>query len=596
MPSRIGFHKLKRQWNALEKLPVFPRKWRFSLKFIFPILFALGLLMWIPAHYQRVSAERVFDGIAIPDADRDIGLCFNFSANPASNDYFIKIPYEIQNDGYYPIEDVTIDISIFLEFTTKSGADEDKTIFSKEKTIEKINPGKQIEDYFEYDFTNKGWDTENIYYLIQNADPSEEVKAYMDMTITFTLEGHSGYTIIYDDIDLTDDTDTEVPKESTSTDTPDTVKNEITCASLIIMMAYMSMVMAILHFRRKSVNHQGSQASHGRNVRSKIHFLSKFNVREFLAKPRTKLVLRQLTFLSLFTIIPMYLYMNSLYQQKSSVISEVSTGDYMQRYEFATWLSVIFLCVIYLMTLLPSLKPKTFKPYSVVRGINSLGISIFGLISLLLWANFTSIIAYRIENSATVIIDSTPSFTPYVLLAVIYVAIKLIDVAVLAGYKNSFKTLRSERKFEAKKRYKERVKTESKKSKNEGELRELVFTAIKELGVKASITQIKKYVKRMGKVPVTRNGIPLDLTYLESLINRLYLSKKHNNIFVLEPEAEQFLETRQQQRESQKQQEEEKEMKHQTQELLDNAPELTFCPHCEQYQIFENGRCPMCAQ
>jgi len=537
----------------------------------------LGLLMWIPSHYQRVSAERIFNGIAIPDSDRDIGLCFNFSANPASNDYFIEIPYEITNDGYYPIEDVCIDISIFLEFTTKSGTEEDKTIFSKEKVIEKINPGKQIEGYFEYDYTDKGWDTENIYYLLQNADSSEDIEAYMDMTITFTLEGHSGYTIIYDDIDLTDDTDAEVPKESTSTETPDTVKNEITLASLLVMMAYMSLVMAILHFRRKNISHRDSHESHGRNLRFKTPFQSNFNLREFLAKPRTKLVLRQLTFLSLFTIIPLYLYMNSLYQQKSSVIDEVSTGDYMQRYEFATWLSVIFLCVIYFMTLLPSLKPRTFKPYSVLRAVNSLGISMLGFISLLLWANFTSTIAYRVENSATVIIDTTPSFAPYFLLGLIYVSIKLIDVAVLAGYKNSFKTLRSEQKFESKKRYKERVKIESKKPKNEEELRELVFSAIRQLGDKASFTQIKKYFKKNKKLPETKTGVQFDLRYVESLMNRMLISR-NDNIFSLEPSAEEFLESREQKR------------------LDEKAPKLTFCPHCKQYQIFDKGRCPMCGQ
>ena len=134
--------------------------------------------------------------------------------------------------------------------------------------------------------------------------------------------------------------------------------------------------------------------------------------------------------------------------QKSSVLEDVSTGDYTARFEMATWISVILLSVIYFLTLLPSLKPKTFQPYSVKRGLDSFFISVLGLFSLLIWMTYTSIIAYEIEGetSAIVIVDTSPSFLPFIILSITYVVIKVIDFLVLILYESEFIALRNEKK------------------------------------------------------------------------------------------------------------------------------------------------------
>ena len=94
MVFRIIFNRIRSNWRALDSWPSVPRKRAKALKILFPSLFIIGLLLMIPEYYQQQSAERVFDGMAIPDPNEDLDISLNFSTQAGlspDNQYFIKI-------------------------------------------------------------------------------------------------------------------------------------------------------------------------------------------------------------------------------------------------------------------------------------------------------------------------------------------------------------------------------------------------------------------------------------------------------------------------------------------------------------------------
>ena len=87
------YRKLRKNWKALDSWPSVPRKRAKALKILYPSLFLIGLLLMIPEYYQQQSAERVFDGILIPDPNEDLDISLNFSTQTglsAENQYYIK--------------------------------------------------------------------------------------------------------------------------------------------------------------------------------------------------------------------------------------------------------------------------------------------------------------------------------------------------------------------------------------------------------------------------------------------------------------------------------------------------------------------------
>ena len=94
MVFTLIYRKLRKNWKALDSWPSVPRKRAKVLKVLFPSLFLIGLLLMIPEYYQQQSAERVFDGIAIPDPNEDLDISLNFTTQAGlspDNQYYIKI-------------------------------------------------------------------------------------------------------------------------------------------------------------------------------------------------------------------------------------------------------------------------------------------------------------------------------------------------------------------------------------------------------------------------------------------------------------------------------------------------------------------------
>ncbi len=574
MVLRGIIERQKAKWRALDNWPSVPRKRTRSLKIIIPILFITGFILFIPQFFQNASAERVFDGVYVPDPDRDASMNLNFSNQAQlneSNKYYIKIPYKIKNLGNIAIENILIDIKIRIEFETKDGKEEDREVFSKKKDVGKVHPGKSIEGSFDYDYRDTdAFDGENIFFYMYNVKGSGDTEFFMDVIVSFELSGNSGYKIIYEDIDLTDDTET--PQTSGKVETSQQYRAGFDTMDVIIIVISFSAMFLILGRRRKEKEKEEEEF----HLNNRRHL--NFGLKDFLKKHKS--FFTSLLFLIIFTIIPIFLYINNLSQQKSTVVKGVTTSDYTEKFEMATWLNVGFLIVIYIMTLLPTVKPNTFKVYSVQRGLNSLGISILVFISLLIWADYTSLIAYEIDNSATVIIDTSPSFLPYIWLSSITIGLKAVDLLILVGYRNQFAIIRGQRAFQVGERRRDRVERERRRPNSAEELNKSIFSAIKELEERASFRQITRYFNRIGIVTTAITGERLEIRYLEHLINQFYISRDENNIFSLEEDGLKFLKERERQEEEKR--------------ILEDHAELILCTDCEALNPINAERCFGC--
>ena len=162
-------------------------------------------------------------------------------------------------------------VSLHLEFESKDGKDEDKEIFSKTKELGTVIAGEQTKGRFHYNYTDSAFDGENIYYFMLNCKDPEDTEALMDIILTFSLEGHSGYKIIYEDIDLTDDTKTPESSGSVQTSTP--YRSGIDFQHMLIFLALVIASNIFLQLRRRSQkSHSTPERKPTQNKKHKLSY------------------------------------------------------------------------------------------------------------------------------------------------------------------------------------------------------------------------------------------------------------------------------------------------------------------------------------
>ncbi|MFX1258287.1 MAG: hypothetical protein ACFFAN_10530 [Promethearchaeota archaeon] len=468
-------NRLKGEWRTLQKFRKVARIW-FKIKKIFMPTFSIltiVLSLFLVA-YNQISASRIYEGISIPDPEEEIKINLDI----ANDNISIEIPYKIENGGFHSVNHLSIEFVIYLEFKSKdSTRKESLTILEKSEDLGYILPGKMLQGTFEIDdFDDAGWKKSNLIEYSIDVENPNKTKYFMNFIINFVLQDLEEITILYEDIELETkeankgDDDNNVDEDSQFDDKTKPYKvyrSGISLPFVIIVVAYFFTATLMISRSQK-------REKEGINIK-KTDYLEDFDFLEPSEgsgnvelkeqepiKPKIKLekfkkffLKRKNLFIALLQIagltgLSIFLYLFSLHQQKTTVIENASTGDYEQRFELATWWSIGLLILIGGIALVPVLTPKMFPPYSIKKGVLNLVNSILSLAITLIWAFYTSVIAYNIESS-TIVRNTFVSFVPFIAFILIRVGVKCVDLGMFVKYRKDFEKKRQEKGFYAKK-------------------------------------------------------------------------------------------------------------------------------------------------
>lgn len=568
--------QFKSEWKSLKDWPNVPRRWTKFKKITQISLFIVGIaITFIPTFFQQYSILKVYEGLTIPNGTSYIYLNFSDASNVQ-----ISLPYKVENDGFYNLLDVNLEISLKLKYTNKNtGEITQQTILSESSGLKNVLVSNTLNETFHKDYMAFDWG--NIGTYNDDVDTAKEVVVLMGLVISFYLEGIERDYISYIDMDLS----SEVAEISSSSinfaynDFKSTLiihsSNIPTLLILVFtMISLFAVSLGILKSRKKKKNR--NVARQARKKRLKQDPIYKNNLKLAIQK------------VIIYTSIVLVWDSVLIFSQLNTSMEGINTGDYNFRYIIALTASIMILICINVITLLPAINPKKYARYSPQKGLTSLFISGLSTLNIFFWA-ITAIVIYNIGDVAVVVRDTFPSFIPIIILLIIQISIKVVDLMALRKYKNHFNIVRNKKNQEM------MTKREADKRKpaNARELNILIFQAIKQLKDNASWSEIIKYFGSIQKAKVTLTGEKLNKQYLENLINQLYLIKrkekidviaegqdnKKRDIYYLTPLASNLL----------------KEIE--SDEYIDveiDGNRLTQCPHCDTLSIIINGRCPTC--
>ncbi len=479
-------NRVKRNWTALNTLSKTPRKWsKFYIVAKNSLLIMSFILVFIITFFENISISRVYEGIYIPDVERSEELHINLNFSEPTKIKFI-LPYKIENNGFYDLNDINLKISLKLVYINKDTEEECvQTILTKNNSyIEEdrhVLPGNVLEDSFEVYYQEFNW--RNIDKYQKEVDKNKDVKVLMDVLISFYLVGIERDWISFTDIDISGDVN---PKNENLYSNQASTDNysEFLRITLISLTIYVIAVVSSLAIQ-KYLKNKGSKSD-------------KFYI-----------LIRILVFVSI--IIGWSLF--RVYTSKETTIEGVDTGDYALRYEIITWTTIFLMILIYIILFYGSRYPR----YSTRRGFITLLTSSLGLLSLSLWS-FTSIIEIQIENTGTIVRDMFPSLVPSLISLLLLILLNFLNLIGLNVYQHEYKQIEIKRpKKSNRKIY---------RIKNNQEFNQILFRAIKNLNEEASITKIKRYLKKKNIIFKNKKGDKLNRSYLEMLVKQQLLDRK----------------------------------------------------------------------
>ncbi len=418
------FKNIKRFWKETEKWKTPLRNWaRFKIV-VFPALFVIGLLlMLVPLYLGNVSTENLSEDVKFPEKGQEI--CLNFTE---PTEVSLTLPYEIENSGYYDLARAKLDITLKIVYVKeKSGKKATEVIFQDSTDPTFIKVGSELKGELEAEYDEFEWDEITDY--LTEADPSEtdETEVLMDILFSFNDDW-----IFWEDVDLTEDVDEQEEDltEGEEYETSRTYKSEISVIGTILLFAIFVVVFPTLKSRQTEPD----------DLLSIIYEKKKSKLREFLLKH--KQIFTAVIQATLFPIIFVVWDITSLYQHQKTMenLEGVDTGDYSQRFELATYVSIVVLVLIVIASIVPVLFSKRFTPFTIKKSALSLGISVLWLISIINWTR-TAIIVYKIDN-ATVVRNSYTEFIPFVVLSVIYIVLKVYDLTHFIAHRKKYEVLR----------------------------------------------------------------------------------------------------------------------------------------------------------
>ena len=115
MIIKSKYRKFKKNWCSFDTWPAALKIWAKVKLILKPTLIVISLLLtFVPVYFEQESLMRVYNGITIPDGFVSIGL--NFS-DPTS--VHIDLPYEVENNGFYDLHEISIKISLELDYFHK---------------------------------------------------------------------------------------------------------------------------------------------------------------------------------------------------------------------------------------------------------------------------------------------------------------------------------------------------------------------------------------------------------------------------------------------------------------------------------------------
>jgi hypothetical protein len=529
----MAFKKLKEEWQYLKDLPRWVQAWCKSRKFVYYGLFITGLaLTFIPLYFEQVSISKVYEGILVPDLNRDIRFYYNFS-DPTNVE--ASVPYSIANGGFHDISHISLIITLSINYTDKNTGDlTSQTILSKKEDLGYIHPGEYLNGTFHRDYQKFDWGAIGQFQL--NFDPGEYVWYLMELTLAFRLAGLQEAWINMRNINIGSEVELS-SEESLSLYHAD--------MNLLLLLPMAFVCMPFLT----------------RSQKEKLTKSKKEKIREYFAKHEG--LKKKIIYIVSLTIVLIVWDLMSFYGDGSNMIEEVALGDYMSRYETAMIVSIVVLVITSVLILIPNITSKRFREYSIERSGNMFMISSLFLLTLYIWAGLNVI---SLENlNDTIIIDSTPMFYIPITLSYLNIIFRINDFILYHSYSNYFKII-----------IKKKILISSlNRDKN---FNQELFRSIEEKEIGATITQIKKYFERSRIPKVINEKVRISKDYLNSLIRDLYLVKKEKEnkpiTYRLTPKAAKELRVRIKG---------EKTINH-----------LIRCENCEHYIIKHNGRCPIC--
>ncbi len=565
MGIKRRIQRFKKDWKSMDNWASFPRRWTRAKKILKPSLFIIGLILaFVPTYLQQISVIRVYEGLSLPDGEVSINLNFT-----QPEDIHISFPYKIKNSGYYSLEDIRLKVSLRLDYTSiDTGNRSQQVIFSKRTESQVVAIGKTLTDTFYKDYQEFNWI--GISTFLNEVDESEEVIVLMDIELSFYLTWVERDWIIITDIDLTSDLEQAgVHSQSGIIKTSNIHSYERVLMPIICIFIYLVVIISFLRFR------QGDKTK--KEITKLKHPKDPLRHRE---------IFKALSRIIIYTTIIVAYDIFLLFSQRST---SVYSSEYNLRFEIAIWSSIFILILINCMSLLPVLRPKIFKKYSVKDGTRSLVVSFLSFLSLTIWST-TAIISYSIGTSSVVIRDTFISFMPFFVLLLIHIAIKITDLLSFSKYSDHYSKVRIDEE--------RKIRKAPYLAKNREEFNKLIFKAINFItsnGGKASLSQIRSYFEKNHISKIINSGEKLSIKYVTSLVEDLYLDKKEikakdsssksYNIYFLSPKAENLVGDSDLKK---------KDLEHD--DDTDDYPHLIICPNsdCGYYCQPSWNECPLC--
>ncbi|MHA1376489.1 MAG: hypothetical protein ACTSR7_19600, partial [Promethearchaeota archaeon] len=503
MKIKSKFRRFKKNWKSFDTWPTMLKVWAKVKLILKPTLLIIGLLFtFMPVYFEQESLMRVYNGIKIPNGFISIGL--NFS-DPTS--VHINLPYEVDNKGFYDLRDISIKISLRLDYTHKY-TDEKRSqlIISARGNQGFALVGEVFQDTYYKDFSDFEWSQINDY--LSEVDEAKPVSVLMDVEFSFFLAGIEKDWIYISNINLTSDIESSQPSNLRSNlhvkTNPFFVINQSTF-TLVLMIPFVTVLLLTL-LRGREIKKGKPKSVNIRKLKKKpIDPIRRRNIFISLRK-----ILIYSTIIVIWDIILLIEISNS----------SVFTSQYIINQYIAICSSFVLMVLMNVSSLLPLLKPLKFKKYSINEGIRSLFSSVFSFTILLVWS-LTAIISYEFNNNFVIVRDTFPSFIPLIIVAGINIGIKILDLINYKVFFNDYRIIRIKDE--------KRSRTKPYAAVNKNEFLKLVLAAIQEINEVddiATVSKIKSYFRQGRISPTTDFGSKVNHSYLNSLVDRNLLDTK----------------------------------------------------------------------
>jgi hypothetical protein len=482
-------------WNLVTNWPRTLKWWeRFKLVFHPILIISILFISLVPSYFQQESLSRVYEGITLPSSE--VSLNLNFT-DPTT--VHILFPYEIENNGFYDLSHINLRVALFIEYfhITTGEQHRSKVLYSKDEQGY-ARMGESYAGLYEKNFLDFNW--EGIDAFVLDIDNNRPINVYMDIELSFILSGVEEDRIIFQGINLTSSTNSSMLNTNGYI-----IKNGgregHNLVLLISLLGIIGISLTLYHQRKKIFK------SHNLNERGR-------NIIQFISSKKKILIgsAKNMVFTALFLAWDFLVIL-------AQIISGVFTSEYI------AWTMIVFVSTIILigiidwLSILPSLRPRSYWKYSFKERKRTFFSSTISLFVVILWST-TGYISYAVNSSILIIRNTIFSFFPIIFLLSLNSIIKGVDLVIASRSKIFFQKLKVEQEA------KQNGEKKSISSKEEFNIE--IFKAINrinEAGKSATISQIKKSFRSKNIPFIFKKHVRINSEYIETLVSGMHLSK-----------------------------------------------------------------------